>query len=143
MGCRSAQTAAPSSASSSPSPDQIAEILQIDVENYWQLLDHLSPVQLVPLEEAAGIQEEAIAPQRLLAREARDSLRHAIEQLPERERKAILLYYGRDCSLAEIAILFEVTPSRVCQLLSVARGRLKAALSPQIDLVSLMQEGES
>ena len=61
--------------------------------------------------------------------------------LPERERLAVLLYYGRDCSLAEVAVLFEVSPSRVCQLLSMARGRLKSALLEAVDVPAFVEEG--
>ena len=124
-----------------PSHEQIAREMNLLMEDYWQLLDHLSPVTLVPLEEALEPVEDPAAPRQLLAQEARDILRQAISQLPERERFAVLLYYGRDCSLAEVAVLFEVSPSRVCQLLSMARGRLKAALMTAVDIPALIEEG--
>jgi RNA polymerase sigma factor for flagellar operon FliA len=124
-----------------PSHEQIAREMNVSMEEYWQLLDHLAPVTLVPLEEALEPSETPAAPRQMLAQEAREVLRQALSQLPERERLAVLLYYGRDCSLAEVAVLFEVSPSRVCQLLSMARGRLKTALMAAIDLPSLMEEG--
>ena len=123
-----------------PSHEELAVELGLDVEAYWQLLDQLAPVTLVPLELAFSVPEEPSAPRMMLGEEARDILRTALDELPERERLAVLLYYGRDCSLAEIAVLFEVTPSRVSQLLSIARGRLRAALSEAIDLPSLFDE---
>ncbi len=39
-----------------------------------------------------------------------------------------MLYYGRDMSLAEIAAVFKVTPSRICQILSGARTDLRRSL---------------
>jgi RNA polymerase sigma factor FliA len=123
-----------------PSHEELAAELGLEVEAYWQLLDQLAPVTLVPLELAFSVPEEPSAPRMMLGEEARDILRTALDELPERERLAVLLYYGRDCSLAEIAVLFEVTPSRVSQLLSIARGRLRAALSEAIDLPSLFDE---
>lgn len=124
-----------------PDHEQVAREMGLLMEDYWQLLDHLAPVTLVPLEEALEPYEDPAAPRQLLAREAREILRSAISQLPERERLAILLYYGRECSLAEVAVLFEVSPSRVCQLLSSARGRLKASLLSTVDIPSLIEEG--
>lgn len=124
-----------------PSHEDLAEELGLKVDAYWQLLDQLAPVTLVPLELALQIPEEPLAPRQLLSEEARGALRLALDELPERERLAVLLYYGRDCSLAEIAVLFEVTPSRVSQLLSIARGRLRASLEEFIDLPSLFEEG--
>jgi RNA polymerase sigma factor for flagellar operon FliA len=124
-----------------PSHEQVAREMGLSMEEYWQMLDQMSPVTLVPLEEALEIQQDPAAPRQLLAQEAREILRQSITQLPERERMAVLLYYGRDCSLAEVAVLFEVSPSRVCQLLSTARGRLKAALLTSIDIPSLIEEG--
>lgn len=128
--------------SAHPNPEAIAQELGVDMDTYWQMVDHLAPVLMVPVEELADLPEESEADRRLLAQEARVILRKAIDGLPDRERKAILLYYGRDCSLAEIAVLFEVTPSRVCQLLASARGRLRAALIASVDIPALFEEGD-
>lgn len=125
-----------------PSHEMVAAELGVEMEAYWQLLDNLAPVTLVPIREALSITEEPHAPRQLLAREARDILRNAMDTLPDRERRAVLLYYGRDCSLAEIAVLFEVSPARISQILSTARGRLKAALQLSADVPALIEEGE-
>jgi RNA polymerase sigma factor FliA len=128
--------------SARPEPDEIAREMGVDIDTYWQILDHLAPVLMVPVEELTDVPEESDVDRRLLAQEARVILRKAIEALPDRERKATLLYYGRDCSLAEIAVLFEVTPSRVCQLLACARGRLRTALMASVDIPSLFDESD-
>ena len=125
-----------------PGHEEVAREMGMEMEEYWQILDHLAPVTLVPIEEALGVPEEPSAPRRLLAQEARDVLRRAINTLPDRERKCVLLYYGRDCSLAEIAVLFEVTPARVCQILAAARGKLRAALQIGADIPSLIEGAE-
>lgn len=125
-----------------PGHEEVAREMGMGMDEYWQTLDHLAPVTLVPIEEALRVPEEPSAPRRLLAQEARDVLRRAINTLPDRERKGVLLYYGRDCSLAEIAVLFEVTPARVCQILAAARGKLRAALQIGADIPSLIEGAE-
>jgi len=126
-----------------PGHEEVAAEMGMEMEAYWQTLDHLAPVTLVPLEDALHVPEEPQAPRRLMAQEARGILRRAINTLPDRERKGVLLYYGRDCSLAEIAVLFGVTPARVCQILSSARGKLRAALQISVDIPSLLEGGDA
>lgn len=124
-----------------PGPEQIAAVLGTDLEGYWAMLDMVLPIRMVELDEAKNVAEEPEAPRHMLAVEARAALREAILQLPDREKQVILLYYGRDLSLAEIGAVFHVTPSRICQVLSSARARLRHALGESIDLEALASEG--
>lgn len=55
-------------------------------------------------------------------------LTRAIEELPERERLAISLYYYEDLTLKEIAGVLGVSTSRVCQLNTAAILKLRAVL---------------
>ncbi|MGA8034097.1 MAG: RNA polymerase sigma factor FliA [Casimicrobiaceae bacterium] len=52
----------------------------------------------------------------------------AIEDLPEREKLLMGLYYEQELNFKEIAAVFEVSESRVCQLHSQAVARLRAKL---------------
>jgi RNA polymerase sigma factor for flagellar operon FliA len=52
----------------------------------------------------------------------------AIEQLPERERLVLSLYYDEELNLKEIGLVLEVSESRVSQILSQATKRLRARL---------------
>ena len=61
----------------------------------------------------------------LLDVELRMQIEIAIENLADRERQCILLYYGRNMNLQEISEVFELTSARISQLLSVARKKLK------------------
>jgi RNA polymerase sigma factor for flagellar operon FliA len=62
-----------------------------------------------------------------------DSLRQAIidaiQNLPERERLVLSLYYEQELNLKEIGVVLKVTESRVCQLHGQALLRLKAQLA--------------
>jgi RNA polymerase sigma factor FliA len=62
------------------------------------------------------------------ASELREHLARAIEQLPERERQILSLYYEEELTLAEIGAVIGVCESRVSQLRSLAVSRLRSAL---------------
>ena len=64
----------------------------------------------------------------LLDEEFRIGVRNVIDLLEERQRQCILLYYGRNLNLSEVAKVFEITPSRVSQILSKARAILVTSL---------------
>ena len=68
---------------------------------------------------------------KILNRQARDHLQDVIQALP-RKRQCIVLYYGRGLTLREIAEVFDVTPSRISQILSVARKALREELREHI-----------
>jgi len=52
----------------------------------------------------------------------------AVQELPERERLVLSLYYEQELNLKEIGAVLKVTESRVCQLHGQALLRLKARL---------------
>ena len=58
----------------------------------------------------------------------RAALVSAIENLPEREKMLMGLYYEQELNFKEIAAVFGVTESRVCQLHSQAVARLRGKL---------------
>jgi RNA polymerase sigma factor for flagellar operon FliA len=55
----------------------------------------------------------------------RETLVRGIEELPEREKLVMALYYEQDLNLREIGEVMGVTESRVCQLHSQAVARLR------------------
>ena len=58
----------------------------------------------------------------------RGALIKAIEDLPEREKQLMSMYYEQDMNLREIGSVMGVTESRVCQLHSQAVARLRSKL---------------
>lgn len=63
--------------------------------------------------------------------ELRKQLAVAIQELPDRERHVILLYYTESLRLKEIGAILGVTESRVSQLHARAIFRLNKALEPK------------
>ena len=53
----------------------------------------------------------------------------AIDELPEKEKKVLVLYYYEDLTLKEIGQVLEVTESRISQLHTKAITRLRAKLT--------------
>ena len=65
----------------------------------------------------------------LLDSNMRDVLIKAIDDLPEREKTVMGLYYEQDMNLREIGEVLGVSESRVCQLHSQAIARLRSRIS--------------
>ncbi|MGE0634279.1 MAG: sigma-70 family RNA polymerase sigma factor, partial [Pseudobdellovibrionaceae bacterium] len=59
----------------------------------------------------------------------KDVVAKAIEELPERQRLVLSLYYYEDLNLKEIGKVLRVTESRVSQLHAQAVQRLRSKLS--------------
>lgn len=128
-------------------PEEIAQELGMSIDDYWQAMDKVQPVTSVSLDgPSAGGEGDDLplverimdASQRavdhsLFGAEVRTRLREAIVELPERQRQCVLLYYGRDMSQAEIAQVFDVTVSRVSQILTEARERMRRKLSALLE----------
>ncbi|HEY8551015.1 MAG TPA: FliA/WhiG family RNA polymerase sigma factor [Vicinamibacterales bacterium] len=92
----------------------------------------------VAFEEAFGDDQRALAkaigyveegPDVELERlEQRQLLEAALQQLPERERRVLSLYYDEELTMAEIAKELGLSESRISQLRSLALSRLRTAL---------------
>lgn len=84
--------------------------------DYEEAFPHSEPAQDIPYMEAQRTEQAQL-------------LADAIDQLPERERTVIALYYAEGLTLKEIAQVLGVTESRVCQLHSKATLRLNGKLA--------------
>ena len=127
-----------------PSESEIARELSMTLTEYQSALNEARGAQLVYFEDIGGnahdeedYLERNIAsalegggdPSALLAdKRFRGALVTAIENLPEREKQLMGMYYEQDMNLREIGAVMGVTESRVCQLHSQAVARLRAKL---------------
>jgi len=68
-------------------------------------------------------------PLQLLANsELRERLKDAIDDLPDKERLVLSLYYYEELTMKEIGKVLKLTESRVCQLHSQATLRLRGSV---------------
>ncbi len=123
-----------------PSEAEIARELGIPVGEYQEMLNDARGAQLLYFEDLGHdgddedylerhIADEGSDPSTILRdKRFRTALVQAIEELPEREKLLMSLYYDQDMNLKEIGAVLGVTESRVCQLHSQAVARLRARL---------------
>jgi RNA polymerase sigma factor for flagellar operon FliA len=126
-----------------PEATEVASRLGMDLDTYWRTMDRVKPVSHVNLDDSSGPDgsgdgrtfAETISDDRfrsafstIMGDQAKGALKGAIEGLSDRKRECVLLYYGRDMNLMEVAETFSVTPSRISQILSEARIDLRKQL---------------
>ncbi|HEB27133.1 hypothetical protein LCGC14_2237750 [marine sediment metagenome] len=121
-----------------PSETEISDSLDMDIGEYRQLLNDTNSGHLLPLDDliSKGREPEfddegaeADGPyDSLLDNQQRGNLINAIENLPDREKLLMTLYYQEEMNLKEIGVIMGVTESRVCQLHSQAISRLRSKL---------------
>ncbi|MEC5396597.1 RNA polymerase sigma factor FliA [Uliginosibacterium sp. H1] len=123
-----------------PTERELAESLGMNLPDYQKMLQEARGYQLVYFEDFSDEEEddflerhivgEAADPLSLLEdHDMRTALVNAIEDLPEREKMVMGLYYEEDLNLREIGEVLGVSESRVCQLHSQAIARLRSRIS--------------
>lgn len=120
-----------------PSETELAESLGVPLPEYQRMLQDARGHQLVYFEDFTDGEGEDYLDRHLGAHESnplelledadmRANLIRAIDDLPEREKLVMALYYEEELNLREIGEVLGVTESRVCQLHSQAVARLRA-----------------
>jgi RNA polymerase sigma factor for flagellar operon FliA len=112
--------------------DRVVEQLRTLEIGAVRSLDSTSEDGLSHLELCIDPGEGAVA--QLERKELREHLARAIEQLPERERQILSLYFQEELTLAEIGAVIGVGESRVSQLRTLALSRLRTLLRESLAL---------
>jgi RNA polymerase sigma factor FliA len=124
-----------------PSEQEIAAEMVLTLAEFQQLLGDLKGLEIGSLHmertEDSGDQELAYIPGspeedplfRCPRGEMKQRLADAIEDLPERERLVLTLYYYEELTMKEIGLTLGVVESRVSQIHSAAVLRLRVALA--------------
>jgi RNA polymerase sigma factor for flagellar operon FliA len=113
-----------------PTDAEVARQLKVPLDEYERWLEEIRPATFVCLDAASnGDYEDAVSHYECLADSNQESpmegaFRHEIaalieerlQQLPEMQRKVLALYYFEDMRLREIAAVFGLTESRICQI---------------------------
>lgn len=120
--------------------EELAAALGLDLSAYQTLLGELRGLTLIELdnrdEDTPGASAWQIPdhPDRsplveYERQEAREKLIAAINQLRERERQVVALYYVEELTMKETGAVLGLTESRVCQIHAQALLHLRAALA--------------
>jgi len=123
-----------------PLESEIAAEMGMSLSDYQSLLGKVRGTQLVYLEDMGrGSDDDSFLDRHVADSDAdplnllgdqrlRDALVAAIKLLPEREQLIMSMYYEQDMNLKEIALVMNVTESRICQLHSQSIARLRAKM---------------
>ena len=129
-----------------PEEAEIASAMDLSPQEYDKALEQLRTLEIgslrqleAPAPDGTSLLELCVDPgegvvAQLERKELREHLAKAIEQLPERERQILALYYEQELTLAEIGEVIGVCESRVCQLRSLALSRLRTALRTSLGI---------
>ena len=127
--------------------EHMSDELGISVEEYQLWQNQTKIFNIISLEEfmeqgTEGKVEQASnitfnTPEQVLeTSELKRILRETLDNLTEKERKVILLYYYEDLTLKEISCILEVSESRVSQLHTKALQKMRGRLGNNIDLLA-------
>lgn len=125
-----------------PLEPEIAKEMGLSLADYQSMLQEAKGYQLLYLDDFSDDEDsgaESFLDRNISNNKAnplemmqdqrfRESLVEAIDQLPERERLLMGMYYEQEMNFREIAGVLGVTESRVCQLHSQAVARLRSKL---------------
>ena len=128
-----------------PSSEEVANSLGIELDEFEEMLDDVKGTSLVSLEELGqgpASEDKINLLEALLSCEDQDpleilnlqdlkkALTQAIEELPEKERLVLSLYYFEELTMKEVGKVLNLTESRISQLHTQTvmrlRGKLKA-----------------
>jgi RNA polymerase sigma factor for flagellar operon FliA len=122
--------------------EEMAKALRISVTEYQEWIEEIRPATFICLDAAFhGDHDDSFSQYDSLAdarqedpmdgtfrRELAKLIAQRIEELPEMQRKVLALYYFEDLRLREIAEIFGLTESRICQIHAQAILNIKSYL---------------
>jgi RNA polymerase sigma factor for flagellar operon FliA len=127
-----------------PTDLEMARALGLSLDDYERLLEQIRPATFVCLDSLFNNEGEEGSRYEVLADESQPDPREGvenreltqliarrIEQLPDMQKKVLALYYHEGLRLREIAEVFGVTESRICQIHSQAILAVRSELRRQ------------
>jgi RNA polymerase sigma factor for flagellar operon FliA len=129
-----------------PTDEESAEAMGFSLVDYLRLLDEVYMVNMLDLEafklDAPGQSRESADLYNILSddsaldaftvlaqEEVRKILVKAIDELPEKEKMVVSLYYHDEMTMKEIAVIMGFTESRISQLHTKSVIRLRGAIN--------------
>jgi len=127
-----------------PAQDEVAAELGLTLESLDQLLCELRGLDLGSLEAVSAQSERGDQPypcvtsrdedplHQCLRSESREILARALDELPDRDRELIALYYVEDLTMKEVGAVLGVGEGRISQLHAAALNRLRRRLQEML-----------
>ncbi|MDX1777593.1 MAG: FliA/WhiG family RNA polymerase sigma factor [Thermodesulfobacteriota bacterium] len=122
--------------------EEIAELLGLQMEEFYRLLKHSAGAPLISLDVMVDHDDKRrdilsclVDPKSTDAfgvlglNELKDSIAGAIDDLPEKEKQVVSLYYYDELTMKEIGEVLELTESRVSQIHTKAILRLRVRIT--------------
>jgi len=125
-----------------PTESEMAAKMGVEVERWRQMISDLQCVGLISISARRPDQEDLPAPDypaksetqpdQMCSRvELRTMLAKAMNKLPERYRKVVVLYYTKDLTMREIGGIMGINESRVSQIHKSALEKMAVALQSE------------
>jgi RNA polymerase sigma factor for flagellar operon FliA len=127
---------------------EVAELLEIDLEEFYDWLNQVRGVSLLSLEapglramdgEAVNLLDlvatnDAQGPEQVVqARRLKELIAEAVDDLPYQEKVVISLYYYEELTMKEIGKVLDITESRVSQIHTKSIFHLRAKLKTLLE----------
>ena len=123
-----------------PTETQMAKAMKLTAKEYTELLDEIRPAAFVCLDAVSSSEDGDAGPlyeviadlagespvEQASNNELKQVVFERLKELPEMQRKVLALYYVEDLHLREIAEVFGLTESRICQIHSQAILAIRA-----------------
>jgi RNA polymerase sigma factor for flagellar operon FliA len=122
--------------------EEIAELLGVQMEEFYKLLKHSAGAPLISLDVMVDHDDKRrdilsclVDPKSqdafgiLGLGELKDGIANAIDDLPEKEKQVISLYYYDELTMKEIGEVLDLTESRVSQIHTKAILRLRVRIN--------------
>ncbi len=123
-----------------PSDEEVARELDMDLEDYRQLLSNVQTRNALSLDSSFNNDdsnsfyeihentEVEMPDQNLVDKERTQILKEKIGELNDRDRLILTLYYYEDMTMQEVALLLELSEARISQIIGKLLIRLKEDL---------------
>ena len=125
----------------SASDDELANEMGISKEKLHKMMAEVSRSFLISLDEPTYADNttssfaDTIEDQKMITpevffekKEQKDVIKKVVHELPEQEKKVLVLYYFEELTLREIGLILQVSESRVSQIHTKAILRLRSRL---------------
>ncbi len=120
-----------------PTDEEVAKAIGMEIDDFYRILSQSQSFTMLSYEELlegtysfkdqlSSIKQPE---QKIQEEEIKNVIAASIDQLNEKERLIVSLYYYEELKLKEIAVVLGITPSRVSQIHTKALIKMKKVLS--------------